>query len=64
VDLGDSYGRIGKRIAAMNGIGRPTDSANMDPWSSQSLKQQPKNIHRLAVGLPEYMKQMCSLVFM
>ena len=26
-------------------IGRPTESTNLDPWGSQRLNHQPKNIH-------------------
>jgi hypothetical protein len=39
-ELGDSYGRIGGRIAGPEGdnsIGRPTESANLDPSGLQRL---------------------------
>ena len=52
-------------LLALKGIetstGRPTESTNLDPWDSQSLNHQPKNIHRPYLGLPAHM---CSLVFM
>jgi hypothetical protein len=38
-----------------NSTGRPTESANLDPWGSQSLNHQPKNIDGLDLGLPTYM---------
>jgi hypothetical protein len=47
-----------------NSTGRQTESTNLDPWGSQSLNHQPKNIHRLDLGLPVHMQQMCSLTFM
>jgi len=41
MQLGDSYGRIGGRIAGPDGdrnsTRRPTKSSNLDPWSSQRL---------------------------
>jgi hypothetical protein len=68
MELGDAYGRTGGRTAGpegdRNSTGRPTESTNLDPWDSQSLNQQPKNIHRLDLCLPAHMQQMCSLVFM
>ena len=27
-----------------NSTGRPTESTNLDPWGSQSLNHQPKNV--------------------
>ncbi|XP_021035460.1 uncharacterized protein LOC110307580 [Mus caroli] len=40
-ELGDSYGRVGGRIAGTEGdknsIGRPIESANLDPWGLQRL---------------------------
>jgi hypothetical protein len=55
-------------IACLKGTGTPqevpTESTNLDPWGSQSLNHQPKNIHGLNLGLPFHMQQMCSLVFM
>jgi hypothetical protein len=51
IELGDSYGRIGGRIAIhegdRNSTGRPTESTNLDPWNSQNLNHQLKCIHRL-----------------
>ena len=47
-----------------NSTGRPTESTNLDPWGFQRLNHQPKNIHRLDLGLPTHMQQMCILVFM
>ena len=53
---------------APKGIGTPQEhqqrkSTNLDPWGSQSLNHQPKNIHGLNLGLFTHMKQMCRLVF-
>jgi hypothetical protein len=54
----DSYGRIGGRIAGpredRNSTGRPPESTNLDPWGSQSLNYQPKNIYGLDLGLSSY----------
>jgi hypothetical protein len=40
MELGDSYGRIGKRIAGpkgdRNSTERPMESTNLDPWGSES----------------------------
>ena len=47
-----------------NSTGRPTESTNLDSWGSQRMSHQPKNIHRLNLGLPVHMLQMCSLTFM
>jgi hypothetical protein len=59
MELGDSYGRTGGRVAAQKGdrnsTGRPTDSTNPDPWSTQNLNHQLKNIHGLDLGLPAHM---------
>ena len=33
-----------------NSTGRTTGSTNLDPYGSQSLNYQPKNIHRLDLG--------------
>ena len=56
MELGDSYWRIGERIAGpkrnRNSTGRTTESTNLDPWGSQNLNHQPKNIHGLDLGLP------------
>jgi hypothetical protein len=30
IELGDTYGRIGRRIAAPKGIGTPTELTNLD----------------------------------
>ena len=63
----NSYGRVGGRIVSpegdKNSAGRPTELTNLDPWGSQSLNHQPKNIHGLNLGLFTHMKQMCRLVF-
>jgi hypothetical protein len=57
MELGYSDGRIGGKIVGpkgdRNSIG--TESTNLDPWGSQSLNHQPKNIHGLDLGLPIYM---------
>jgi hypothetical protein len=49
------YGRTGRRIEDSkedrNSIGRPIETTNLDPWGSQNLKHQPKNIHRLDLDL-------------
>ena len=57
MELGDTYGRTGERIVGphRNFTGRPTESTNLDPWGSQKLNHQPKNIHRLDLGLPAHM---------
>jgi hypothetical protein len=59
IELGNSYGRIGIRIAGpegdRNSIGRATKSTNLDPWGSKSLNHQPKNIHGVDLGLPAHM---------
>jgi hypothetical protein len=61
--LGDCYGRIRGRFEGpegdRNSKGRPTESTNLDPWGSQNLNHQPKNIHRLDLGLPTHMQQLC-----
>jgi hypothetical protein len=53
-ELGDSYGRVGGRIAGpkgdWNSTRRPAESTNLDPWQSQSLNHQPKSIHKLDIG--------------
>jgi hypothetical protein len=68
MEPGDSYARIGGRIAGpegnRNSIGRPRESTSLDPWGSQRLNQQPKSIQWQELGLPAHMYQMCSLVFM
>ena len=47
-----------------NSTGRPIESINLDPWGSQRLNHQPKNIHRLDLGLLYiYSRCACSLVF-
>ena len=67
MEAGDSYGRIWGKIAGSKGvrnsIGSPTELTNMDPWGSQRLNFHQKNIHRLDLGFPADMYQMCSLVF-
>jgi hypothetical protein len=67
MELGDSYGRIGRRVAGpkgdRNSTGRPTESTNLDPWGL-SESEPPNKEHRLDLGLPAHMKQMCSLAFM
>jgi hypothetical protein len=54
MEVGDSYGRVGGRIEGpewdRNSTGRPTESTNLDLWSSQRLSHQPKNIPRLERG--------------
>ena len=68
MELPDSDGRIGGRIADStmdkNCTRRPTESTNLNPWVSQSLSHQTKNIHGLDLGLSAHMEQMCRLVFM
>jgi hypothetical protein len=54
-DLEETYDRRGERIASpgdRNPTGRSTTSTNLDLWSSHTLNHQPKNIHRLDLGLP------------
>jgi hypothetical protein len=60
MELGDSYERIGGRIVGLEGdrnsTGRPTESTKLgNPSGFQSLNHQPRNIHRLDLGLPTYM---------
>jgi hypothetical protein len=38
-------------------MGRPIESTNLNPWGSQSLNQQPKNIYGVDLDLPAYMRQ-------
>jgi hypothetical protein len=45
--------RIGGPERDRNFTRRPTESTNLDPWGTQTLKNQPKSIHRLDLGLPE-----------
>jgi hypothetical protein len=58
MELRDSYGKIGGRIAGpqgdRNSTGRPTDSTNPDSWGSQSLNHQPKYIHGVVLDLPAH----------
>ena len=57
MDLGDSYGRIGGRIAGSwdrHSIGIPTESMNLVPWGSQRLNHQPKSIHGLDLAPMPY----------
>ena len=65
--LEDSYGRLGWRLGCSKGdensTGRRAEWINLDLWGSQSLNHQPKNIHRLDLGLATHMQQMCCLVF-
>jgi hypothetical protein len=35
-----------------NSAKRPTESTNLDPWGSQSLNHQQKNIQELDLDLP------------
>ena len=42
---------------------KTTESTNLDHQGSHKLNHQPKNVHRPDLGLPAYMQQMCSLVF-
>ena len=55
----EAWGLLGKieaRIVGPEGnrnpTGRPTESITLDPWGSQSLNHQPKNIQELDLGLP------------
>ena len=38
-----------------NSTGKPTETTNLDSWVSESLNQQPKNIHRLDLGFLAHM---------
>jgi hypothetical protein len=49
MDLGDSYGRVGGRIAAPKGI--QTESINLAIWGSQRLNHQPKE-HKWTLTRP------------
>jgi hypothetical protein len=55
MELGDSHGRLGGRIADLEGnrnsTGKSTKLTNLDPRGSQRLNHQSKNIHRLNLGL-------------
>jgi hypothetical protein len=45
-------------LQALKGTGTPQEdqqSTNLHPWGSQSLNHQPKNIHRVNLGLPTHM---------
>jgi hypothetical protein len=57
--LGDSYGRIGGRImdpeGDRNSTGRLRESTNLDPWDSQVINHQPKNIYGPDLDLMEHM---------
>jgi hypothetical protein len=37
-----------------NSIRRPSESTNLNPWGSQKLNHQPKNIYWLYPGLPTH----------
>jgi hypothetical protein len=56
MELRNSYGRVGGRIAGpegdSNSTGRSTESTNLDPWGSQRLNHQLKSIHGLDLGHP------------
>jgi hypothetical protein len=56
MELGDSYRRIGGRIAGSEegrkSTARPKESANLDPLGLQSLNYQLKTRHQLDLGLP------------
>ena len=67
-ELGNSYRRIGGRIASPKGdknyTGRPTEFTKLDPWGSPSLNNQPKNIHKPDLGPPgSYVADVRSLSF-
>jgi hypothetical protein len=49
---------------ALKRIGKRKESTNLDPWGSQSLNHQLKNIPRLGLGFSALMYQKCILVFM
>lgn len=57
--------RICRRVAASKGqkLHRKTSRMNLKPQCFQSLNYQPKNIHRLDLGLSAHMQQMCYLIF-
>ena len=59
MELGDSDERIGGKNSGTEGDrnsrGRPPEPTNLDSWDSQNLNHQPKNIHRLDLGLPIHM---------
>jgi hypothetical protein len=59
MELEDSYGRTGRKIAGTKGnrnsTERPTESINLDPWCSQRLNHQLENIYGLDLGLPAHM---------
>jgi hypothetical protein len=58
MELEDFYGRTGGRNAAQKGIGTPQEDQQIQlTWTlggSLSLSHQPKNIHRLDLGLPTH----------
>jgi hypothetical protein len=53
-----SYRKVGKTIEGLEGdkdpTGRATESTYLDPWGSQKLNHQPKNIYGLDLGLLSY----------
>lgn len=63
----DSYGRVGERTEVPKGLGTPQeDQESQLAWILEALKRlnhQPENTHRLDLGLPTHMEQMCNLVF-
>jgi hypothetical protein len=46
-----------------NSTGKPKELTNLDLWRSQSQNHQPKSTHRLGLGLPAHIYQMCKLDF-
>jgi hypothetical protein len=59
MELRNSYRTVGGRIKGLEGdrysTRRPTESTSLDNWDSQRLNHQPKNTHRLDLGLPVHM---------
>jgi len=59
IELEDSYGRTGGRLAGpkkdRNFTERPIESTYLDHWGFENLNHKQKNIHRLDLGLPTLM---------
>jgi hypothetical protein len=63
MELGDSYGRIWRRMTDpevdWNSTGRPKESTNLSPWGSQRLNHWPKNIPELDLPPPILHTNIC-----
>jgi hypothetical protein len=50
MELGESYGRIGRRILDPKRERDSKTKSNLDPWGSQILNHQPENMQGLDLG--------------